>query len=221
MYFGEQETSYAIVGGRQLELDYPNSSASGQANTTYTGGGGVPVGSPLNRVLYAIKFRELNILLSGAIDGNSKIMYIRDPLSRVAKVAPFLTLDGNTYPVVVGGQIYWVVDAYTTTDNYPYSQRLSLQQASSNSYSPGGSVVGPDDQVNYIRNSVKAVVNAYTGAVTLYQWGGNDPVLGRLEEGLPRRDQAARAPSPRTSCRTCATRRSCSRCSGRSWRSTT
>jgi uncharacterized protein len=185
VYFGEQETSYAIVGGRQLELDYPNQSASGQANTTYHGSGGVPVGSLLNRLLYAIKFRQLNILLSGAIDGNSKIMYIRDPLSRVAKVAPFLTLDGNTYPVVVGGQILWVVDAYTTTDNYPYSQRLSLQQASSNSYSPGGSVVGPDDQVNYIRNSVKAVVNAYTGAVTLYQWGGGDPVLEAWEKAFP------------------------------------
>jgi len=185
VYFGEQETSYAIVGGHQPELDYPNSSASGQANTTYSGSGGVPVGSPLNRLLYAIKFRELNILLSGAIDGNSKIMYIRDPLSRVAKVAPFLALDGNTYPVVVGGQIYWVVDAYTTTDNYPYSQRLNLQQASANSYSPGGSVVGPDGQVNYVRNSVKAVVNAYTGAVTLYQWGGNDPVLNAWKQAFP------------------------------------
>src|SRR5258708_30331032 len=112
-------------------------------------------------------------------------MYIRDPLSRVAKVAPFLTLDGNTYPVVVDGQILWVVDAYTTTDSYPYSQRLSLQQASSNSYSPGGSVVGPDGEVNYIRNSVKAVVNAYTGAVTLYQWGSNDPVLDTWGKAFP------------------------------------
>jgi uncharacterized protein len=185
VYFGEQETSYAIVDTHQLELDYPNSSASGQANTTYTGGGGVPVGSLLNRVLYGIKFRELNILLSGAIDSNSKILYIRDPLSRVAKVAPFLTLDSNTYPVVVGGQIYWVVDAYTTTDNYPYSQRLSLSQTSSDSYSPGGSTVGPANQVNYIRNSVKAVVNAYTGAVTLYQWGGNDPVLDAWKKAFP------------------------------------
>ena len=185
VYFGEGETSYAIVGGHQLELDYPNQSAGGQANTSYRGGGGVPVGSPLNRLLYAIKFRELNILLSGAIDGNSKIMYIRDPLSRVAKVAPFLTLDGNTYPVVVGGQILWVVDAYTTTDNYPYSQRISLQQTSSNSYSPGGSIVGPASQVNYIRNSVKAVVNAYTGAVTLYQWGGHDPLLEAWEKAFP------------------------------------
>lgn len=185
VYFGEQETSYAIVDTHQNELDYPNSSATGQANTTYTGSGGVPVGSLMSRVLYAVKFRELNILLSGAIDSHSKIMYIRDPLSRVAKVAPFLTLDSNTYPVVVGGQIYWVVDAYTTTDNYPYSQRLSLSQASSDSYNPGGSTVGPAEQVNYIRNSVKAVVNAYTGAVTLYRWGGSDPVLDTWEKAFP------------------------------------
>ena len=186
VYFGQQETSYAIVGGHQQELDYPSSlSPSGQANTTYRGSGGVPVGSALNRLLYAIKFHELNILLSGAIDSHSKIMYIRDPLSRVAKVAPFLPLDGNTYPVVVDGQILWVVDAYTTTDSYPYSQRLSLQQASSNSYSPGGSVVGPDGEVNYIRNSVKAVVNAYTGAVTLYQRGGNDPLLDSWKKAFP------------------------------------
>ena len=144
MYFGEQETSYAIVGGHQQELDYPNESTGGQQNTTYTGGGGVPIGSPLNRLLYAIKYRQLNILLSGAIDGNSKIMYIRDPLSRVAKVAPFLTLDGDPYPVVSDGQILWVVDGYTTTDDYPYSQRLSLQQATSNSYTPGGSASRPD-----------------------------------------------------------------------------
>ena len=182
VYFGEQETSYAIVGGRQAELDYPNESTGGQHNTTYTGGGGVPIGSPLNRLLYAIKYRQLNILLSGAIDGNSKIMYIRDPLSRVAKVAPFLTLDGDPYPVVVGGQMLWVVDGYTTADNYPYSQRLSLQQATTNSYSPGGSASG---QVNYIRNSVKATVNAYTGAVHLYQWGGRDPVLATWMKAFP------------------------------------
>jgi uncharacterized membrane protein (UPF0182 family) len=185
VYFGEQETSYAIVGGHQQELDYPSQSASGQANTRYRGSGGVPVSSPLNRLLYAIKFRQLNILLSGAIDSHSKIMYIRDPLSRVAKVAPFLTLDGNSYPVVVNGQIYWVVDAYTNTDDYPYSQRLNLDQASSDSYSPGGSIVGPDGQVNYIRNSVKAVVNAYTGAVSLYRWGGNDPVIEDWMKAFP------------------------------------
>jgi uncharacterized protein len=182
VYFGEQETSYAIVGGHQQELDYPNESTGGQQNTTYTGSGGVPIGSTLNRLLYAIKYRQLNIMLSGAIDSKSKIMYIRDPLSRVAKVAPFLTLDGDPYPVIVNGQILWVVDGYTTTDDYPYSQRQNLQGATTNSYSPGGSASG---QVNYIRNSVKATVNAYTGAVNLYRWGGTDPVLATWMKAFP------------------------------------
>jgi len=182
VYFGQQETSYAIVGTRTQELDYPNESTGGQQNTTYTGSGGVPIGSALNRLLYAIKYRQLNILLSGAIEGKSKIMYIRDPLSRVAKVAPFLTLDGDPYPVIVGGQMLWVVDGYTTTDNYPYSQRLSLSGTTTNSYSPGGSASG---QVNYIRNSVKATVNAYTGAVNLYRWGGTDPLLATWMKAFP------------------------------------
>ena len=185
IYFGQQETSYAIVGGRQAELDYPNGSTGGQQNTRYTGGGGVPVGSPLNRLLYAIKFRQLNILLSGAIDGNSKIMYIRDPLSRVQKVAPFLTLDGDPYPVIWNGGIDWVVDAYTTTNDYPYSQRIGLRQASTDSYFPSGSVFGSPGQVNYVRNSVKAVVDAYTGKVTLYQWGTKDPILKTWMQAFP------------------------------------
>jgi uncharacterized membrane protein (UPF0182 family) len=185
IYFGQQETNYAIVGGRQAELDYPNGSTGGQQNTHYTGGGGVPVGSLLNRFLYAAKFRQLNILLSGAINNNSKIMYIRDPLSRVQKVAPFLTLDGDPYPVVYHGGIDWVVDAYTTTNDYPYSQRMSLRQASTDSYFPDGAVFGSPGQVNYVRNSVKAVVNSYTGHVTLYQWGTKDPVLRTWMNAFP------------------------------------
>jgi hypothetical protein len=189
VYFGEGENNYVIVGGPHgrkggEELDYPN--ASGQKNTTYQGTGGVPVGSPLNRLLYAIKFRELNILLSGAINGDSKILYDRAPLARVAKVAPFLTLDGSPYPVVVHGSILWVVDGYTTTDLYPYSQRLSMPAATTTSQTPGGSVAGqPTGAVNYIRNSVKAVVDAYTGAVTLYRWGPPDPLLEAWRNAFP------------------------------------
>jgi uncharacterized membrane protein (UPF0182 family) len=188
VYFGQQENSYAIVGGppggHQEELDYP--SDGGQRNNTYQGGGGVAVGSPVNRLLYAIKFRELNILLSGAINSQSKILYDRQPLARVAKVAPFLTLDGETYPVVADGQIYWVVDGYTTTDLYPYSQRTGLAQATSTSDAPGGSVAGQQiGQLNYLRNSVKAVVNAYTGAVTLYAWDPQDPILRTWMRAFP------------------------------------
>lgn len=188
VYFGQQQNTYAIVGGpaggHQEELDYP--SDGGQQNNTYRGGGGVSVGSPLNRLLYAIKFRELNILLSGAINSDSKILYDQQPLARVAKVAPFLTLDGESYPVVADGQIWWVVDGYTTTDLYPYSQRVSVAQATSTSDAPGGSVAGQQiGQLNYIRNSVKAVVNAYTGAVTLYAWDPQDPILQTWMRAFP------------------------------------
>jgi uncharacterized membrane protein (UPF0182 family) len=191
VYFGEGENNYVIVGGPKgqpggAELDYPFPNKGGQRNTTYQGGGGVPVGSPLNRVLYAIKFRELNILLSGAINGYSKILYDREPLARVAKVAPFLTLDGSPYPVVANGHIYWVVDGYTTTDLYPYSQRLSMPGVTTTSQTPNGSVAGqPTGAVNYVRNSVKAVVNAWTGAVSLYQWGPPDPMLEAWRNAFP------------------------------------
>ena len=193
VYFGEGENNYVIVGGprpgpgRGEELDYPYQNIGGQQNYTYAGSGGVPVGSPLNRLLYAVKFRELNILLSGAINSHSKILYVRDPLARVAKVAPFLTLDGSAYPVVAtNGHIYWIVDGYTTTDLYPYSQRLSLPAATSTSQTPDGNVAGqPTGAVNYMRNSVKAVVDAYTGAVTLYQWGKPDPLLQAWTNAFP------------------------------------
>src|SRR5215471_3483515 len=193
VYFGEAENNYVIAGGPHPgpgsggeELDYPYQNIGGQQNYTYAGTGGVPVGSPLNRLLYAIKFRELNILLSGAINSHSKILYVRDPLARVAKVAPFLTLDGSPYPVVANGRIYWIVDGYTTTDLYPYSQRLSMPAATSTSQTPAGNVAGqPTGAVNYVRNSVKAVVDAYNGDVTLYQWGAPDPLLQAWKNAFP------------------------------------
>jgi hypothetical protein len=186
VYFGHEGAGYVIVGGHQAELDYPNSSSGGQRNNHYHGGGGVSIGSASSRLLFAIKFRDLNILLTSAIDSKSRILYIRDPLQRVEKVAPFLTLDGDPYPVIVNGQILWVVDGYTTTDNYPYSKRISLNQVTSNTYSPNGLAVGPQGQVNYLRNSVKATVNAYTGAVHVYQWGQPSPILRSWEKSFPR-----------------------------------
>jgi uncharacterized membrane protein (UPF0182 family) len=194
VYFGPQENTYAIVGGPPnrpkgvgQELDYPVENASGQQNYTYSPqGGGVPVGSPLNRFLYAVKFRELNILLSGAINSYSKILYDREPLDRVAKVAPFLTLDANPYPVVVDKRIKWIVDGYTTSNLYPYSERIGLPQATATSQDPTGAIAGQQaGQINYLRNSVKAVVDAYTGAVTLYQWGPSDPLLSTWMHAFP------------------------------------
>ena len=180
----------------------------------------MPIGSALNRLLYAIKYRQLNILLSGAIDGNSKIMYIRDPLSRVAKVAPFLTLDGDPYPVVIDGGKrpagWWTATPPRTTTRTRSGSACTRRRPTATA--PAGRRAG---QVNYIRNSVKAVVNAYTGAVTLYQWSDNGPGASHLEEGVPRRHQAGPSDIPAASWRTCATPRCCSRRSGRSWPSTT
>ncbi len=186
IYFGEAGADYVIAGTKQAELDYPNESTGGQRNNHYSGGGGVSIGSFGRKLLFAVKFRELNILLSGSIDSKSRVLYIRNPLERVEKVAPFLTLDGDPYPVVQNGQVVWVIDGYTATDNYPYSRRINLEQASSTTYSPNGLANGPNSGVvNYLRNSVKATVNAYTGAVHLYQWGKANPILTTWEKAFP------------------------------------
>ena len=182
VYFGETMPTYSIAGApkgsKPRELDFPDESAAGQKNTTYTGGGGVPIGSPVNRLLYAIQFQDRNILFSDAINDESRIMYIRDPRDRVQQVAPFLKLDGNPYPAAVDGRIVWIVDGYTTSDGYPYSQRVNLGDATTDANTGRANVTAqPGDNINYIRNSVKAVVDAYTGKVTLYAWDQNDPVL--------------------------------------------
>jgi uncharacterized membrane protein (UPF0182 family) len=186
IYFGNEGTDYVIAPTRQPELDYPNEDNGGQQNNHYNGGGGVTVGSFGRKLLYAIKFREIDILLSSAIDSKSRILYVRNPLARVEKVAPFLTLDGDPYPVVENNQVLWVVDGYTATNNYPYSKRINLASATSNTYSTAGLAVGANSgQVNYLRNTVKATVNAYTGAVHLYAWGPRNPLLETWSHAFP------------------------------------
>lgn len=184
VYFGESSPSFSIVGAPEgaapRELDYPDDEApNGQRNTTYTGDGGPDIGSPVNRLLYAIKLRDWNLLLSDAVNSESQILYDRHPRDRVEKVAPFLTLDGNVYPAVVDGRIKWIVDGYTTSDAYPYSSLEQLGDLTIDTLTATSqSVVALRAQeVNYIRNSVKATVDAYDGSVTLYAWDENDPVL--------------------------------------------
>jgi uncharacterized protein len=192
IYFGENSPEYSIVGAPEsatpVEFDIPEDPDAGgqQRNNTYGGVGGVPIGSFVNRVLYATKFQEGNILLSGRINDESTILYDRDPRVRLEKVAPWLKVDGNPFPAVVNGRIVWVLDGYTTLDSYPYSQRISLDQATSDSRTVGRAVVAqPQDHVNYVRNSVKAVVDAYSGAVTLYAWDEDDPVLASWMAAFP------------------------------------
>ena len=192
VYFGELSPAYSIVGAPEgsppVELDYPDDqSPTGQKTNTYQGSGGVPMGNALGRLLFATKFQDANILLSDLVNPESRILWDRDPLTRVEKVAPWLTLDRDPYPVVVDGRIKWIVDGYTLSNEYPYSSRVSLSEATSDSVSSRTlpSSLLPRDQANYIRNSVKAVVDAYDGTVTLYAWDGSDPVLQTWMKAFP------------------------------------
>jgi len=188
VYFGEKSPPYSIVGGPGLprELDFPDdASPSGQRNNTYDGIGGVDVGSPLHRLMFAAKFSEPNILLSSLIGADSKILYDRDPLTRVKSVAPWMRVDADPYPAVVNGRIVWLVDGYTTTDAYPYSARLRWSDAISDSLTQRRNINIDQDYVNYVRNSVKAVVDAYDGTVTLYAWDSSDPILQAWQKSFP------------------------------------
>ncbi len=188
VYFGETSPAYSIVGApkgsKDVELDYPSGSDDdngGNATTTYSGDGGPSVGNFFNRLVYAAKFQSEQVLLSDAVNKDSQILYDRDPITRVQKVAPYLTVDSDAYPAIVDHRIQWVVDGYTTSDAYPYSQSQSL----SDSIAGSESSAYRTDQVNYIRNSVKATVDAYTGKVTLYAWDTKDPVLKTWEKIFP------------------------------------
>ena len=188
VYFGENSPAYSIVGGPagtpSIELDYPSSStADGQAYTTFAGDGGPKLDNVFARLIYALKFQSEQIILSDAVNNDSQILYDRDPLTRVQKVAPYLTLDRDPYPSVVDGRMVWIVDAYTTSSNYPYSRTESLSAVTSDQQVTSG--VFALDNINYIRNSVKATVDAYDGSVTLYAWDENDAVLQTWQKVYP------------------------------------
>jgi uncharacterized protein len=190
VYFGENVPNYSIIGGVKtdtpVEFDYPDdTSPNGQRNYTYTGSGGVPVGSLLNKVIFALKYQEQRILLSNLINKDSKILFERNPRDRVAKVAPWLTLDGDPYPALVDGKIMWIIDGFTTSAGYPYSRQSVLSNVIADI--PNSATIGTQRNrtVNYIRNSVKATVDAYNGTVTLYEWDEKDPVLKTWARAFP------------------------------------
>ncbi|MFF4317614.1 UPF0182 family protein [Streptomyces sp. NPDC001568] len=184
IYYGEQTKQYSIVGGPQKELDY--SDDKGEKETSYKGNSGVNLDNPLNRAAYALSFSEPQILYSGAIGEGSRILYHRTPKERVEAVAPWLTIDGAPYPAVIGKRVVWIVDAYTTTNGYPYASRTTLGRSTADSLTNSQrAVVAQENQVNYIRNSVKATVDAYDGTVNLYQWDTEDPVLKTWMKAFP------------------------------------
>lgn len=181
IYYGELagDNDYTIVGkapgAADNEFDQPSGTDATQV--TYDGTGGVPISSMFRRVLYGLHFREANFLLSDVFNQNSKLIYIRNPRERAERVAPFLTFDGDPYPAVVNGHVVFILDGYTTSDSYPYSQQIDLRQAASDAQTGNGTAVQQQQNINYIRNSVKATVDAYDGTVTLYNFDPTDPIL--------------------------------------------
>ena len=191
VYFGERSPSYSIVGkpedGNDVELDLPKGERDDEnQTTTYDGDGGVPIGGIFNKLIYALKFGEANLVLSGRVHENSKILYDRDPRTMVEKVAPWLTVDSDPYPAVIDGRIQWILDGYTVTDRFPLSQRESLETMTDDSLTqdPGFQTL-PTDEINYMRNAVKATVDAYDGTVTIYAWDEEDPLLKAWSEVFP------------------------------------
>ena len=194
-YYGELIQGYSIVGAPEgappVEYD------SDTEQFTYDGKGGVPLDNIVNRLAFSAYYGERNILFNSSINENSKIMYVRDPADRVELVAPYLTVDGDPYPAVVDGRIKWIVDGYTTLDNYPYAERTQLGEATADTLT-GGAGVRPelDREVSYLRNSVKATVDAYDGTVTLYAFDESDPVLQTWMKTFPGTVQPASAITP-------------------------
>jgi len=176
IYFGLGESGYVVADTAQGEVDY--SSGNGNAITShYAGNGGVSIGSFWTKAAFAIRFHDLNLLISNLVTKKSRLLFIQDVRARVAKVAPFLSVDNNPYPVINNGHVDWIVDAYTTTSYYPYAQQAVTSEL------PGGS--GLAGGFNYVRNSVKIVVNAYTGDMTFYAVIPADPILRTWESIFP------------------------------------
>lgn len=176
IYFGQGFGGYAIVNTRLKETDYQTD--EGTIRTTYKGTGGVKLSSWIRRAAMAARFGDLNPLISNYLKSDSRAIYIRDIGERVRKVAPFLRYDADPYPVVIDGRIKWIQDAYTTTSRYPYAQRAELGNL------PAGS--GLNGRFNYVRNSVKVVIDAYDGDLTFYVIDGQDPIARAYMRAFPK-----------------------------------
>jgi uncharacterized membrane protein (UPF0182 family) len=171
LYFGLNQSGYTIVDAKQDEFNYATANNTNNP-TRYRGRDGVKLSNIVRRAAFALRFGDLNPLISGQITGKSKVLMVRDVQSRVQKLAPFLQFDSHPYPVVVNGRITWVLDAYTTSDQYPYSQ----------TYSGDG---GLSSGLNYVRNSVKATVDGYDGTVHFYVIDRKDPMVRSYREAFP------------------------------------
>jgi len=186
VYFGEPPSNapeFVVANSAQGEYDSPSLSGETTSLFNYEGTGGVQLSDLGRRLAFAVRFRDINLLISGNIKDDSRLMFNRDVRERVEKAAPFLQWDGDPYAVVVDGRIKYVRDGYTTSSNYPYAQRIDLGDAARRNEIGARGVEGIG---NYIRNSVKAVVDAYTGDVTLYAFDEKDPILAAWRKAFPK-----------------------------------
>jgi len=180
IYFGESADSveYVVVNSLQDEVDYPLST-EGQsvAYTNYSGDGGVGIGSFFRRLGFALRYSELNLLISNQLSDDSKLIMERNIVSRVKKAAPFLYTDNDPYLALIDGNLFWIIDMYTVSDKYPYAQPADTKRINENS--------GLPVNFNYLRNSVKAVVNAYDGTMNFYVVDENDPIMTAYNDIFP------------------------------------
>jgi len=186
VYFGLSnpnggDASYVLADTRQSEIDYQSGSGGNPVTSTYHGTGGVQLKNFLVKAAFAVRFGDFNLLVSDLVAHQSRLMFVRDITQMAQKAAPFLSFDSDPYPVLAGGKIYWILDAYTTSDNYPYSQNFDTTALPSNS--------GLQQNFNYVRNSVKVVVDAYSGDMKFYDVSAltktTDPILGTWEKVFP------------------------------------
>ena len=175
VYFGEDLSSYVVTGTKQKEINYRGDTST--VYTKYDGEDGVKADNILKRAAFALRFGDPNLLISKQLTSNSKVMYIRDIRERAETLAPFLHFDADPYPVIADGRIQWMLDAYTTTDRYPYGQTANTEQLTAGS--------GLDHNFNYVRNSVKAVIDAYDGTVDFYVMPTKDPIIEAYRDAFP------------------------------------
>jgi uncharacterized protein len=176
VYFTTGDSGYVVADTKQPELNYQKGNGT-NVESHYASTGGVQLTSLFKRAAFALRLGDFNLLISDQITDKSRLLFVRDPVQIAEKAAPFLTFNQTPYAVVNDGQIFWIVDGYTTTNQYPYSQNADTQQVASGSSLPGS--------YNYVRNSVKVVINAYSGKTTFYNADPGDPILQAYEAAFP------------------------------------
>ena len=187
VYFAEGLDGYSIVNTERSEVDEAQgetaqtaqgetAQGSGLESYTYTGDGGVKIGGWFRQAMFALRFWDIDPLISGFVRDDSRVLYVRDIQERVQKLAPFLSFDSDPYTVISDGRVKYIIDAYTTTNRYPFGQRADTEQLPANS--------GLRGDFNYVRNSVKAVVDSFDGSVTLYQMDMDDPIVNAYRKAF-------------------------------------